>query len=150
MGLLDETIGSAVPSGNLSKPLIIALFALLASGALYKKSTPAASTSKTPVAPAADPEEGLLGGLGGLLRQFQKSGRDDVIDSWIGPGNNRPISPGDLGAALGPNVVQSLAHKTGLSETELTAQLSRILPEVVDKLTPKGRLPTESEATRWH
>jgi uncharacterized protein YidB (DUF937 family) len=148
MGLLDDVIGSAVPGGNLSKPLIIALFALLASGALYKRSTPEAPAADKPVTPPKDADEGVLGGLGGLLRQFQKTGHDDVIDTWIGPGQNRPMSPGQLGSALGPNVVKSLAQKTGLSEQDLLAQLSQILPDVVDKLTPSGRLPTPREVAK--
>jgi len=148
MGLLDDVIGSAVPGGNLSKPLIIALFALLASGALYKRRAPEESATDKPVTSAKDPDEGLLGGLGGLLRQFQKTGHDDVIDTWIGPGQNRSMSPGQLGSALGPNVLKSLAQKTGLSEQDLLAQLSQVLPGVVDKLTPNGRLPTPNEAAR--
>ena len=149
MGRLDEVVGSAIPGGNLSKPLIIALFTLLASGALYKGSAPAA-----PAKPAAPPkgeetDEGLLGGLGGLLRQFQKTGHDNVIDTWVGPGRNQPVSPAQLGSALGPDLVKSLAHKAGLSEEDLTTQLSEILPGVVDKLTPAGRLPTQREAAGW-
>ena len=149
MGLLDETISSALPGGNLTKPMIIALFTLLASGALYKSGTPAGPVADTPIAPPSE-DDGLLGGLGGLLRQFHEGGKDDVIDSWISPGNNRPISPGDLGSALGPNVIRSLARKTGLREQDLVEQLSEILPTVVDKLTPKGRLPTPTEAAKWH
>jgi uncharacterized protein YidB (DUF937 family) len=146
MGFLDDVVGSAVPGGSLAKPLMIALAALLASGALYKSSSLGAPAADKPAAPPKDPDDGLLGGLGGLLRQFQKSGKDDVIDTWIGPGQNRPVSPGQLREALGPDLVKSLAQKTGLSEQELMAHLAPLLPGVVDKLTPKGRLPTQSEA----
>jgi uncharacterized protein YidB (DUF937 family) len=64
------------------------------------------------------------------------------MKSWIGTGPNQPVSPNQVGSALGPNIIKVLAEKTGMSEQELTAQLSQILPGVVDKLTPNGRLPS--------
>jgi uncharacterized protein YidB (DUF937 family) len=143
MGYLDDVFGSAVPKGNVAKPLIIALGALLASGALFKGSS---SNAPASAAPSPSSQGGdLLGGLGGLLNQFQQGGLGDVVKSWIGTGPNQPISPNQLGTALGPKIVQVLAQKTGMSEQEITAQLSQILPGVVDKLTPNGRLPTQSE-----
>jgi uncharacterized protein YidB (DUF937 family) len=147
MGFLDDVLGSSVPKGNYAKPLLIALGALLASGMLHKKAAPTPTQTPTspPPVPTSAAEGGLLGGLGGLLERFQQSGYGDMINSWIGTGQNQPISPNQLGTALGPNIIKSLAERTGMSEQELTAQLSQILPGVVDKLTPKGRLPTEAE-----
>jgi len=142
MGMLDDVIGSAVPQGGLAKPLMIALFALLASGALTKGSGSGASTPGKAATSPDDEGGGLLGGLGGLLNRFQQNGHDDVIKSWIGTGENKPIAPRQLGSALGSDVVKSLAQRSGLSEEELMAQLSQILPGVVDKLTPNGRIPT--------
>jgi uncharacterized protein YidB (DUF937 family) len=142
MGMLDDVIGSAVPQGGLAKPLMIALFALLASGALHKGSASATSTPGKAAAPSDEGDGGLLGGLGGLLNRFQESGHGDVMKSWIGTGQNRPIAPPQLGSALGSDIVKSLAQRSGLPEQELMAQLSQILPSVVDKLTPNGRLPT--------
>jgi uncharacterized protein YidB (DUF937 family) len=142
MGTLDDVLGSAVPQGSVAKPLIIALGALLASGALFKHANSGAQPSK-PVAPQPSDQSGdLASGLGGLLNQFQQGGLGDVVKSWIGTGPNQPISPNQLGSALGPKIIQVLAQKTGMSEQELTAQLSQILPGVVDKLTPSGRLPS--------
>jgi uncharacterized protein YidB (DUF937 family) len=142
MGILDDVIGSAVPQGSLAKPLMIALFALLASGALTKGSGSGAPAPGKAAAPPEDSDGGLLGGLGGLLNRFQQNGQDDVIKSWIGTGENKPIAPGQLGSALGSDVVKSLAQRSGLSEQELMAKLSQILPGVVDRLTPNGRIPT--------
>ena len=88
---------------------------------------------------------GLLGGLGGLLDKLQKGGLGNVANSWVGPGQNQPASPGQLGPALGPDIIKTLAQRSGLSEEEITKQLSQILPGVVDKLTPNGRLPTLAE-----
>ena len=147
MGLLDNAVNKSVPQGSsLAKPLLLAFGALLASGALTRKQapTPAPNTS-----PAADPQAGgLLGGLGGLLEKFQQSGHGDVAKSWVGSGPNQPISPGQLSSALGPSLIKTLAEKTGMSEQDVTAQLSNILPAFVDKLTPQGRVPTHDEIAR--
>jgi uncharacterized protein YidB (DUF937 family) len=88
---------------------------------------------------------GLLGGLGGLLDKLQKGGLGDVANSWIASGQNRLVSPKQLGPALGSDIIKTLAQRSGLSEEELTKQLSQILPGIVDKLTPAGRLPTIAE-----
>jgi len=153
MGFLDDALGSSVPGGNLAKPLIIGLGALLASGALFKHATSSAPSSPSLPTPSASPPEqssgGVLGGLGGLLSQFQQNGHGDVAKSWVGPGQNQSITPAQLGAALGPAIVAALAQRTGLSQQELMSHLSEILPGVVDKLTPNGRLPTESEQANW-
>jgi uncharacterized protein YidB (DUF937 family) len=147
MGLLDNAVNKSVPQGSsLAKPLLLAFGALLASGALTRKQapTPAPDTS-----PAADPQAGgLLGGLGGLLEKFQQSGHGDVAKSWVGSGPNQPISPGQLSSALGPSLIKTLAEKTGMSEQDVTALLSKILPAFVDKLTPQGRVPTNDEIAR--
>jgi uncharacterized protein YidB (DUF937 family) len=146
MGSLDDVLGSAVPQGSLAKPLMIALGALLASGALFKNANPGTppAGSSMPLSPQQGGND-VLGGLGGLLNQFQQSGLGDVMKSWIGPGQNQPISPNQLGSALGPQIIKILAQKTGMSEQEITTHLSQILPNVVDTLTPNGRLPTQAE-----
>ncbi|MGO9683837.1 MAG: YidB family protein [Beijerinckiaceae bacterium] len=143
MGFLDDVLNKAVPQGSgIAKPLMLAFVALLASGALTRKQAPGAS-------PGSGAEAGgLLGGLGGLLGTLQQSGLGDVAKSWVGSGQNQPISPGSLGSALGPSIVKALAEKTGMSEQEVTAQLSQVLPGLVDKLTPQGRLPTQDELSR--
>jgi len=87
----------------------------------------------------------ISGGLGDLLRQFQQNGQGEVANSWVGKGPNQPISPDDLGRALGADQLNALAAQSGLSRDELLAGLSQQLPEVIDQLTPDGRLPTESE-----
>jgi len=153
MGFLDNAVNKSVPQGSsLAKPLLLALGALLASGALTgaltgkQAPTPAPGTNPA----AADPQAGgLLGGLGGLLEKFQQSGHGEVAKSWVGSGANQPISPGQLSTALGPSLIKTLAEKTGMSEQDMTAQLSNILPGFVDKLTPQGRVPTHDEMARF-
>ena len=84
-----------------------------------------------------------------LIERFNQSGHGDVVGSWIGTGRNRPIAPHDLHDALGGDAVETLARETGMPREELLSELSETLPEVVDRLTPEGRLPDEDEMGRW-
>ncbi len=90
----------------------------------------------------------LSGGLGDLLKQLQQNGQGDAADSWVSPGPNKQIAPRDLASALGADQINSLMSQSGLSRDELLSGLSRHLPDVVNHLTPDGRLPTESELSR--
>ena len=87
----------------------------------------------------------ISGGLGDLLKQFQQSGQGEAANSWVSPGPNKQISAGDLASALGADQISSLMSQSGLSRQELLEGLSQHLPEVINHLTPDGRLPTESE-----
>jgi uncharacterized protein YidB (DUF937 family) len=87
----------------------------------------------------------ISGGLGDLLKQFQQNGHGDTANSWVSPGPNKQISPDDLGRALGSDQINALASQSGLSRDDLLAGLSRQLPDVINHLTPDGRLPTENE-----
>jgi len=145
MAGLEDMLRSSAPGGNIGKPLMLALLALLASGALFGGGG-ATRPASTPAQPKTDEGAGgLLGGLGGLLDKLQKGGLGDTANSWVGTGQNKPVTPGQLGPALGPDIIKTLAQRSGLSEEEIPKQLSKILPGVVDKLTPQGRLPTMAE-----
>lgn len=87
----------------------------------------------------------ISGGLGDLLKQFQQNGQSEAANSWVGNGPNKQISPGDLANALGADQLNALSAQSGLSRDELLSGLSQHLPEVINHLTPDGRLPTESE-----
>jgi uncharacterized protein YidB (DUF937 family) len=76
---------------------------------------------------------------------LNQGGLREAANSWVGTGPNAPVQPGQLGGALGQKTVSDLARQAGLSEDELLTQLSRVLPGLVDKLTPNGRLPTLAE-----
>ena len=89
----------------------------------------------------------LSGGLGDVLKQFQQSGNSETANSWVGKGDNKPIAPGDLAKALGADQIDALSSQSGLSPDELLNGLSRYLPQVIDHLTPDGRLPTDSEVS---
>jgi uncharacterized protein YidB (DUF937 family) len=90
----------------------------------------------------------LSGGLRDLIDRFRQSGHGQAADSWVKSGPNQPIGSEQLEQAIGPEVLSTLAERTGLSRDELLSRLTRELPAAVDKFTPDGRLPTEDEAAR--
>jgi uncharacterized protein YidB (DUF937 family) len=142
MGFFDDALKGAVPGGDLATPIAIAAGALLL-GKLFGGSS--AAPAPAPQQSAAPGGGGLLGGLSGLVQKFQNSGHGDVVNSWVGPGANAPIQPAQVGSALGQQTISDLARQSGLSEQELLAQLAQALPGIVNRLTPNGRLPTQSE-----
>jgi uncharacterized protein YidB (DUF937 family) len=87
----------------------------------------------------------ISGGLGDLLKQLQQNGHGETANSWVSPGPNKQIAPGDLASALGADQINGLMSQTGLSREDLLSGLSQQLPDVINHLTPDGRLPTDSE-----
>jgi uncharacterized protein YidB (DUF937 family) len=81
------------------------------------------------------------GGVDGLIAKLRAGGLGGVVDSWVSTGSNTPVEPAQLGAALGPDTVNELASKTGLSVESLLPLLASFLPMVIDHLTPGGKLP---------
>jgi uncharacterized protein YidB (DUF937 family) len=167
-GMQNGPHGQTDPNakGGMS-PITMAIMALLAYKAL--KGFGGHQTAPNPATPTAPPASGgglgglLQGGLGGLLggaaagtvlsgglndllKQFQGSGHSDTANSWVGSGPNKSISPNDLANALGADKVDALAAQSGMSRNDLLQGLSEYLPQVVDQLTPQGRVPTEQEA----
>ena len=90
----------------------------------------------------------LSGGLGNIIKELQDNGHGRAAQSWVGTGPNEEIAPKDLANALGSDTLNTLSKQTGLSVDELLAGLSQHLPDLVDQLTPNGRLPTHEEAGR--
>jgi uncharacterized protein YidB (DUF937 family) len=159
-------------------PLTMAILALLAYKAVKKISSNSAATAPASPAPApasvpasapgasggglggllSGALGGLLaggaagsilsGGLGDLVKQLQDAGHGETAKSWVESGANKAIAPGDLANALGADQISSLMAHSGLSRDELLQGLSQHLPEVINHLTPEGRLPTEQEAAR--
>lgn len=84
---------------------------------------------------------GGMGGLGALLQQLQQAGLGEQVNSWVGTGQNLPVSPEQLQGAFGTDQMSQMAERMGLSTGDLGAQLSQMLPQVVDQLTPGGQLP---------
>jgi uncharacterized protein YidB (DUF937 family) len=90
-----------------------------------------------------------LGGLDGLIERFQRGGLGDVIGSWVGHGQNRPVQPTQLAQALGPDTLDTLERQTGMDRDTLLSQLAQVLPEVINGLTPQGRVPGQEERRGW-
>ena len=63
------------------------------------------------------------------------------MQSWVGTGTNQAISPDDVHRVIGPELLQQLAAKSGLSTQELAQKLAQVLPQAVDRMTPNGTMP---------
>jgi len=94
-------------------------------------------------------EESAIGGLlgeggakmSGLLDKLNVGGLDDAVKSWIGKGENKEVSADQIKAALGSEEVASVASKLGVSEDEAAGKIAKVLPGLIDKLTPYGVVP---------
>jgi len=123
MGLLDQVVGALGGAqggghGGGQAELIHAVIGMLGSGSGRQS-----------------------GGLGELVARFQQGGLGDVVSSWISTGQNLPISADQLSSVLGQDAIAGLAQKTGLPAGDLTSQLTQMLPQIIDGLTPNGQLP---------
>ncbi|HDR9074635.1 YidB family protein [Burkholderia vietnamiensis] len=81
------------------------------------------------------------GGLNGLIEKFKAGGAGEVIGSWVGTGENQPISADTLQNVLGSDVVGSLASKVGIDPSHASSILAQVLPHVVNGATPNGEVP---------
>jgi uncharacterized protein YidB (DUF937 family) len=86
------------------------------------------------------------GGVDGLLAKLRAGGLGRHVDSWVSTASNEPVEPAQLGAALGPDTVNQLASKTGLSIETLLPMLAAFLPMIIDHLTPNGTAPKAGDA----
>ena len=122
MGLLDSVIGALGQqgvggiSGGSQAELLNAVVGMLGQG-------------------------GGAGGLGNLVQQFEQGGLGHLVQSWIGTGQNLPVSPDQLGGVLGSDTVSNMASKLGMNHGDLLGQLTQVLPQLVDTLTPHGQVP---------
>ena len=87
--------------------------------------------------------EGGLGGLGGLVSKFEQAGMGSVINSWIGKGDNQPVSGDQLQNALGGDTIAAIASKLGINAQTLLPMLATMLPALIDQLTPHGKVPEQ-------
>ncbi len=128
MGLLDSVLGNLMGggAGGASSPMGGVLSSLLGGG----QAGGAAS-------------QGMAGGLGGLVSQFQQAGLGHIAQSWVGNGPNQPVSPGQLQSVLGQDQVQGMASQAGMQPHDFLSQLSQHLPNAVHGMTPDGQLPDE-------
>ena len=82
-----------------------------------------------------------LGGLGGLVEKFNQNGMGEIVSSWIGKGDNLPISADQIASALGNGTLGNIASQLGMDPAQLSGHLAQMLPGLIDKLTPHGALP---------
>ncbi len=85
-------------------------------------------------------QKGGIGGLDGLVQAFQKNGLGEIVNSWVSTGNNLPVTPSQVEQGLGSDLLKQVAAKAGLSSGAASSQLAGLLPELVDKLTPNGKI----------
>jgi uncharacterized protein YidB (DUF937 family) len=81
------------------------------------------------------------GGLSGLVQIFQSKGLTDTISSWISTGKNLPISADQIQQVLGDGSIQKMAGNVGMPKEDLSNSLATLLPQIIDQLTPDGKLP---------
>ena len=88
-----------------------------------------------------DPSIGGSGGLGGLVSAFQQKGLGDMVSSWISTGPNPEISAAQVSEVLGNDTINQFASKAGVPAAEAGSLLAGLLPSMIDKLTPDGKMP---------
>ena len=136
MSLLDSVIGALANSQPGVQPP--------ASGAT--QGVPGSVLLSTVIAMLANGQQSQgagVGGLGDLIGRFTQGGMGDVIGSWIGHGQNAPISGDQLSNVLGSDAIGKIAAQLGLSHGQTAGQLSQMLPEVISRLTPDGEAPSD-------
>ena len=133
MGLLDSVLGSVMggqPQTGASSGGFGSLISMVANNPQLMQAVTGMLSN-----------DGTQGGLGGLVAKFQQAGLGDVVRSWIGNGQNQPVSGDQLTKVLGADTLTGLAEKIGMSQDDAAGQLSNILPGLIDKLTPQGQAP---------
>ncbi|MFN3717245.1 MAG: YidB family protein [Thiobacillus sp.] len=85
------------------------------------------------------------GGLAGLAQAFRQHGLGEQMNSWIGTGQNLPVSPEQIQAVFGSAQLGQIAGRLGMNEAQAAGGLAGLLPQVIDKLTPNGQLPQGDE-----
>jgi uncharacterized protein YidB (DUF937 family) len=85
---------------------------------------------------------GPSGGLAGLMQQFQQAGLGQQAASWVSTGANKPLSVDQLTKVLGSSQLQQMASSAGMDTAQFSDQLSQLLPQLIDRLTPNGQMPT--------
>lgn len=116
MGLLDSIAGlagQAMSSGQGNHPLLQGVLGML---------------------------QNHEGGVAGLVQKFQENGLGEIASSWVGTGENLPISAEQLKGVLGNETIGQMASQLGVSNDQLSGQLSGLLPQIIDKLTPNGEV----------
>jgi uncharacterized protein YidB (DUF937 family) len=84
---------------------------------------------------------GGQGGLNAIVAKLQQAGLGDIAKSWVGTGQNLPITADQLKQVLGSDAVRQLAAKYNIPIDQVAEVLAHQLPLAVDKASPDGKLP---------
>ena len=82
-----------------------------------------------------------VGGLQGLVEKFSQGGLGEQVASWVSTGKNLPVSAEQLQSAMSSSGLADIAAKFGLHTADMGNQLSSLLPQLIDHLTPNGQVP---------
>lgn len=85
------------------------------------------------------------GGLSKIVQNAQASGLSAQADSWVGTGDNAPVGAHEVGDVVGDDTVEELAQNAGISKEQAAQVLARVVPQVVNGLTPDGQLPADDD-----
>ena len=112
----------------------------------------AAASGQTGATGEANPLMGIIsgllaqsGGLQGLASKFAQSGQGNAFQSWVGMGENQPVSSGQIQNALGSEQVSAVASRLGVDPAMASNFLAEYLPKIVDKLTPAGKIDPSAD-----
>ena len=138
MGLLDSVLGAVMNNGQSQ-----AAGSNTGGGLGGLMGMLASNPQLVQVVTAMLSNDGGHGGLGGLVAKFQGAGLGDAMSSWIGGGPNKPVSGEEVTSALGSGTIADVAAKLGVSHSEAAEQLSQMLPNIINHLTPGGEAPAQ-------
>ena len=141
MGLLESVVGAALGGGQQQGGQGGGLGGLLG-GLLGGQQQGGAMAALLPIVTGMLANGGSHGGLGGLMEKFNQAGMGEQMSSWVGKGENLPISADQLSSVLGSGAIGDIASKLGVGEGEAGGMLAQMLPGLIDKLTPDGQAPT--------
>lgn len=110
-------------------------------GSVSQNSGGNTSLMQAAVSMLGDRQPGGVGGLQALISAFHQAGLADIVQSWVGTGQNMPISAAQIQQALGGGQLQQLASAAGISHEGAASQLAEFLPGIIDHLTPHGQVP---------
>ncbi|OKO83870.1 YidB family protein [Bradyrhizobium sp. NAS96.2] len=84
---------------------------------------------------------GGQGGLSAIVAKLEQAGLGEQVKSWIGAGQNLPITAEQLQQVLGSDTVKQLAARFNIPVDQLSQVLAQQLPGAVDSASPNGKLP---------
>lgn len=143
MGLLDSVLGGLFGNNPNASPLQSILGSLLAGQGQGQGQADAQARAKAQAQPQGySDQQSQVGGLPGLIEAFTRAGMGGVVGSWVGQGQNQPVSPGQLSQVFGQDQINKWSQQTGMPQQSVLSELSNLLPHAVDRVTPNGEIPS--------